>query len=202
MMEMSENEQETLDRIKKLQEETRELKKTIPKRYKPQPLPKSIKDEEFIKVIKKLKDNQSGKESKVAFLLAYESGMRISEIKHLQKEHIDIKAKRIIVVRGKFSKDRVVPLPKTWKSWMINFIPIKRTVRQLDRDFKSAGGKSGIRSELVFHSMRHGFATNLLERGMPINQVQLLLGHASVGTTNIYIRANPTDALKSYEELF
>lgn len=202
MMEMSENEKETLDKIKKLQEEARELKKTIPKRYKPQPLPKSIKDEEFVKVIKNLKDNKSGKESKVAFLLAYESGMRISEIKHLQKEHIDTNAKRIIVVRGKFSKDRVVPLPKTWKSWMINHIPIKRTVRQLDRDFKSSGKKGGIRSELVFHSMRHGFATNLLERGMPINQVQLLLGHSSVGTTNVYIRANPVDALKSYEELF
>jgi integrase/recombinase XerD len=201
-MDMSQNEQEVLEKIKKLQEETRILKKTIPKRHKPQPLPKSIKDEEFIKVIKNLKNNKSGKESKVAFLLAYESGMRISEIKHLQKEHIDITAKRIMVVRGKFAKDRVVPLPKTWKSWMMDYIPIKRTVRSLERNFKLAGNKSEIRSELVFHSMRHGFATNLLERGMPINQVQLLLGHSSVGTTNVYIRANPTDALKSYEELF
>lgn len=201
-MEMSQNEQEVLDKIKKLQEEARELKKTIPKRHKPQTLPKSIKDEEFIKVIKNLKNNRSGKESKVACLLAYESGMRISEIKHLQKEHIDIIAKRIIVVRGKFSKDRVVPLPKRWKRWMIDYIPIKRHVRSLERDFKSAGKKGGIRSELVFHSLRHGFATNSLERGMPINQVQLFLGHSSVGTTNVYIRANPTDALKSYEDLF
>ena len=201
-MEMSENEQETLVKIKKLQEEARELKKTIPKRHKPQPLPKSIKDDEFAKMIKEVKDNRNGKEAKVAFLLAYESGMRIAEIKHLQKEHIDIKAKRIMVVRGKFSKDRVVPLPKTWKSWMINFIPIKKTVRSLERNFKLAGKKAEIRSELVFHSLRHGFATNLLERGMPINQVQLLLGHSSVGTTNVYIRANPLDALKSYEELF
>ena len=46
-MEMSENEKETIDKIKKLQEEARELKKTIPKRHKAQPLPKSIKDEEL-----------------------------------------------------------------------------------------------------------------------------------------------------------
>lgn len=201
-MEVSQNEVEVLDKIKKLQEEARALKKTIPKRYKAQPLPKSIKDEEFVKLIKQLKDNKRDKEAKVAFLLAYESGMRISEIKHLQKEHIDVGAKRIMVVRGKFSKDRVVPLPKTWKSWMIDFIPIKKGIRSLERNFKLGGKKAQIRSELVFHSLRHGFATNLLERGVPINQVQLLLGHSSVGTTNVYIRANPVDALKSYEELF
>ncbi len=200
-MDVTQNERETLKQISVLQEQAKALKKTIPKRHKPQPLPKSIKDDEFTAVVK-LMIQPRQREMKMAFLLAYESGLRISEIKHLQKEHIDLTAKRIMVVRGKFSKDRVVPLPKRWRSYMLGLIPIKCSVRTLERNFKNAAKKAGVRSELVFHSMRHGFATNCLERGMPINQVQLLLGHSSVGTTNVYIRANPTDALAKYEEIY
>lgn len=200
-MEVSQNEQETLKKIQNLQEEARKLKKTIPKRYKPQPLPKSIKQDEFVKLVKYF-NKPWQKESKVACLIAYESGLRISEIKNLKKEHIDIKGKRINVIRGKFSKDRVVPLPKTWRSYMYDMIPIKCSIRTIERNFNRAGKSAGIRSELVFHSLRHGFATNCLERGMPINQVQVLLGHSTVATTNVYIRANPTDALKKYEEIY
>lgn len=201
-MEVSQKEEETLRQIAKLQEQAKILKKSIPKRHKPQPLPKSIKEEEFTAILKVLGKKKVFEETKVAFLLAYESGMRISEIKNLQRDHIDTVAKRIMIVRGKFSKDRVVPLPKTWKAKMMDYIPIKKSVRSLERNFKDAARKAGIRKELTFHSLRHGFATDCLEKGMPINQVQLLLGHSSVGTTNVYIRANPTDALKKYQELF
>lgn len=54
----------------------------------------------------------------------------------------------------------------------------------------------------VCHSLRHGFATRCLESGIPINQVQMLLGHSNVSTTSIYVKANPIDAIKNYEELF
>ncbi len=194
--------EETEKQIEGLYKQARELKKTLPKKFKPQPLPKSMKDEEFTKLIKLLPKTKQMKESKVAFLIAYESGLRISEIKHLRKEHVDIKSKRIIVERGKFSKDRVVPLPKTWKNYMIDFIPIKKTVRSLERNFKIASKKAGLNPKFVFHSLRHSFATNCLQRGMPINQVQLFMGHSSIGTTSVYLRANPEEALAKYEEIF
>ena len=196
------SQEETKKEIEELQLKARELKKTLPKKFKAQPLPKSMRDEEFTKLIKLLPNNKRMKESKVAFLIAYESGLRISEIKSLKKEQIDIKSKRIIVERGKFSKDRVVPLPKTWKGWMIDFIPIKKSVRSLERNFKTASEKAGLNPRFVFHSLRHSFATNCLQRGMPINQVQLFMGHASIGTTSVYLRANPEEALRKYEEIF
>lgn len=199
---MKMNQEEIKKEIEELQLKARALKKTLPKKFKSQPLPKSMRDEEFTKLIKLLPKSKQMKESKVAFLIAYESGLRISEIKHLRKEHIDIKSKRIIVERGKFSKDRVVPLPKTWKGWMIDFIPIKKSVRSLERNFKSASQKAGLNPKFVFHSLRHSFATNCLQRGMPINQVQLFMGHSSIGTTSVYLRANPEEALAKYEEIF
>lgn len=201
-MEMSQNEEEIRKKVKELQDKARILNKTVPKRYKKQPLPKSMKDEEFKKLILALPKGMRYKETKIAFLIAYESGLRISEIINLKKEDIDIKAKRIYIKNSKFGKDRVTPLPKNWKNYMVDFIPIKKGVRSLERNFKSCVKKAGLRSDLVFHSLRHSFATNLLERGMPINQVSLLLGHSSIGTTNVYVRANPKDALSNYEQVF
>jgi site-specific recombinase XerD len=54
----------------------------------------------------------------------------------------------------------------------------------------------------TFHSLRHGFGTRLLEQGVPLNQVQLLLGHTNISTTSVYLKASPIDALQSYEEKF
>ncbi len=85
---------------------------------------------------------------------------------------------------------------------MIDFIPIKKSVRSLERNFKTASTKAGLNPRFVFHSLRHSFATNCLQRGMPINQVQLFMGHSSIGTTSVYLRANPEEALAKYEEIF
>lgn len=170
------------------------------KRRKKDILPKSIKQEEFINLMKaaKKKDIQA----RAAFLLGFGSGMRISEARNLQPNNIDVNAKKILIVSGKGQKDRVVPLPKGFQERHFKALPIKKTVRALQRNFKVYGKKAGIRSELVFHSLRHGFATRLLELGVPINQVQLLLGHSNIATTSIYLKADPRDALKSYEEVF
>ena len=205
-MNMNEQTSQNPEIIKKqledLQEQARLLRKQIPKKVKKQTLPQSISDEEFEKILDTMNNTNRSKEDKIAFLLAYESGMRISEIKHLKKEDIDVKSKRIYVKQGKYSKDRVVPLPKTWRMYMLDFIPIKKTVRSLERNLKTAIKKAGLRGDLHFHSLRHSFATHCLERGMPINQLQILMGHSNVSTTNVYIRANPEDALSTYDKKF
>jgi integrase len=201
-IEVSQYQKETQKEIEELYKKARALKKSLPKKYKRQTLPQAISDEDFGKIIDAIPNKYYKKMLKTYFLLAYESGLRISEIKHLQKENINLIAKTIFVKEGKFSKDRVVPLPKTWKNYMIDFFPVKYSTRTLQRQFKNAVKKAGVNSIYHFHSLRHSFATHCLERGMPINQVQILMGHSSVGTTNVYIRANPVDALATYNKVF
>jgi len=159
-------------------------------------LPKSITREEFVKLVKHTKS----KRAKITFLLAYGSGMRVSEVINIKAEHIT--NNRILIEDGKGGKDRIVPLPKGWKQYMFQYLPINRTSRSLQRNFKIAAAKANLNPLYSFHSLRHGFATNCVERGIPLNQVQLLLGHSNLATTSIYTKARPESALKSYEELF
>lgn len=161
-------------------------------------LPKSIKPEEFALLIKQLKKND--KINRVAFLLAYEAGLRISEVKSLKPENVG--SNSITIIEGKGGKDRVVPLPKTWKSWMIEILPIKKSIRSMQRAFDRCRDKAKLNSEYSFHSLRHGFAIRLMESGVPLSHIQVLMGHSNISVTNVYTKARPLDALKSYEDLF
>lgn len=161
-------------------------------------LPKSLTPEEFVLLLKNTKENN--KQARVAFLLAYGAGLRISEVCALKKENI--KEKHIEVIGGKGDKDRMVPIPKGWKQWMTDSLPIKKHKRNLERDFCIARDKAKLNKEYHFHCLRHSFATRCVEQGMPITHVQSLMGHSNLATTSIYTQARPVDALKSYEELF
>lgn len=164
-----------------------------------QKLPISINEQEFTKIIK----NTKKQKYKVAFLLGFGAGLRVSEVINLRKSDIDVKGKKILIRQGKGSKDRIVPLPKGFRLKFMKEIPIDLSCRSLQRNFKEVLNLIGIkREDLTFHSLRHGFATHGLEAGIPLNQMQLLLGHESIRSTNIYVRANPKQALKSYEEFF
>ena len=55
---------------------------------------------------------------------------------------------------------------------------------------------------LHFHSLRHSFGSRLAGQGVPIHHIRTLMGHSNISTTNIYLIANPAEALKSYEDLF
>lgn len=164
-------------------------------------LPTTITEEDYIKIIKVTKQAHH----KLAFMLGFEAGLRISEIVNLESRDIDINGKKILIRQGKGSKDRIAPLPKSFKKKHLILLPLKCKQRSLQAVFRRLCDKTGItkiKPEIHFHSLRHGFATRLLESGMPINQVQLFLGHSNLSTTSIYTKANPTDALKKYEELF
>lgn len=161
-------------------------------------LPKSVKYDEFVSLMKKVPSKD--KTIKVAFTLAYFSGLRISEIIKLQKENITKTHIEIWEAKGKV--DRTAPMPKAWKAWMLDYIPIKVGVRALQRKFKKYSKLAGLPSNYTFHSLRHGFAIRCIEQGMPLNQLQAFMGHSDISITSIYTRARPEDALKSYEELF
>ena len=161
-------------------------------------LPKAIKPEEFKRLIDNTRKND--KQAKVAFLLAYGSGLRVSEDLKLKPENI--KRDSIEVWGGKGGQDRIVPKLKSWRKEYEIYLPIKKTARSLDRNFKTAAKKAKLPDFYTFHSLRHGFATRLIEKGVPLSHVQLLLGHSDISTTGIYLKARPMDALKSYEDLW
>jgi integrase/recombinase XerD len=167
----------------------------------PKKLPTWIELDEFLLLLK----NTKSKHHKVAFLLGYESGLRISEMVKLEKEQVDVERKNIMIREAKGGKDRVVPLPKHWRRDFINEIPIKCGMRSLQRAFIMAAKKSGLKNkkpDISVHSLRHGFAKRLVDKGVPINQIQLLMGHSAASTTSIYLHANPKEALEKYEDLF
>ena len=161
-------------------------------------LPKCVRPEEWIELVKATPTDD--KIARVAFLLAYGAGMRVSEVMRCKPEHF--REKSIFIPESKYGVERIVPLPKGWKKDFLKVLPIKKSKRTVQRKFTIYSRKAKLNPDYSIHSLRHGFATRNLESGVPINQVQLMMGHSNLATTSIYTKANPVDALKSYEELF
>lgn len=164
-------------------------------------LPIAIDEQEFVKLIKNTKKDTH----KIAFLLGFGAGLRISEITNLESRDVNIPEKKIFIRQGKGGKDRVVPLPKGFKIKHLDILPIKITHRGLQKAFKKVVEASGLnktKPTLHFHSLRHGFASQAVKKGIPIHHVRTLMGHSNIATTNVYLELNPKEALESYEELF
>jgi len=165
----------------------------------PQKIPVCTTLEEFKKLIKATRREHH----KLAFLLGFGAGLRISEVVNLEKRHI--REDSILIENGKGGKDRIVPIPKGFKYKHLMLLPFTITVRALQKAFKTACKKAGLldtKPSLHFHSLRHGFATRMVEQGVPINQIKLAMGHSNISTTGVYLRASPKNMLDSYKELF
>ena len=138
-----------------------------------------------------------------AIALSYATGMRIGEICQLRVDDLDGPHHRIKVRQGKGQKDRYVLFPEGVKRqlrcyWQ-RYRPIDvvfygqhphRTYdeKYLRLEIKEAAKRAGINKCVRFHSLRHAFATHQLMAGMPLNRLQLLLGHRRLSTTLIYLQ--------------
>lgn len=154
------------------------------------------------------------------FLLAYGGGLRVSEIAALHIKDIDSKSMRIFVRGGKGGKDRYTILsneclctlreywsvyrPKHPEGWL--FLGAKRTRMTPDaaaNAFYKWIKCLGITRDISIHSLRHAFATHLLEDGATIFQIKELLGHASLNSTAVYLHlANTTAGVVSPADRF
>jgi integrase/recombinase XerD len=171
-------------------------------------LPKTISSDEMNKII----DSISGQDpnvtrDKLIFEFLYGTGARISELVNTDLDDIDIDSNVVKIRFGKGSKQRIVPLGKSLKTAINNYLT--RTRNSLINTKKpnnalilnSKGGRLTRQSiwevvnrvsiqnkveDLTPHSLRHAFATHLLEGGADVRVVQELLGHSSVNTTQIY----------------
>jgi len=162
-------------------------------------LPKSVRPEEWNLLVKSIPAKD--KIAIVSFTLAYGAGMRLSEVARCKKEHFQSDG-MIFVPESKYGVERKVPIPKGWRKDFFAYLPIKKSTRTIQRKFRKYSKKAGLNPLYTFHSLRHGFATRLLESGTPINLVSLALGHSDISTTGIYVKGSPTDLLKHYNEGF
>jgi site-specific recombinase XerD len=174
----------------------------------PQKLPPVLSPDE----VKRVLTMATSLKARAMLTLAYGCGLRASEVVRLRAGDIDSEQKIIRIVQSKGQKDRHVMLPaevlkllrQWWKarptaydasvapeqSWLFpgrsNHQPL--TTRQFSRLFKEAAKAAGLRKTLSLHSLRHSFATHLLERGRDIRVIQALLGHERLETTARYTR--------------
>lgn len=157
---------------------------------------------------------------RVLFSVTYDCGLRISEILNLKISDIDFDRKLVHVRQSKHKKDRYVPVsPLTLKgirqylevsnpqSWLFNG---KVRESQISREgirhaFRSCIQKTGIQKKVCIHTLRHSYATHLLEMGLDIVSVKNQLGHADIATTMMYLhiaRSNPKAGFAPMEKLY
>lgn len=138
--------------------------------------------------------------------LMYASGLRVSEVVELPFNQLNLSA-GMVLVSGKGSKERVVPMgevaieaveeyllrarPELVKNRPVETLFVSRMGRPMTRQtlwhrIKNLAAVAGIETEISPHTMRHAFATHLLNHGADLRSVQLLLGHSDLSTTQIY----------------
>ena len=223
-------------------------------------LPQPISKEEFDKLLAQAKKDREeywmprkevyktlGKniqEYIIAMILAYGSGMRISEIVGLEKKYYYKSVKRnefgeimrdqnkkpisekrlqtcsipklmpdkvgkdfISIIGAKGGKDRsvIIPFPLFRKAGIareefLNSLPLETSRSSIQR-YVTELGKKVLNKNISIHKFRHGFGTYMLNQGMNIKQVQMLLGHSNLATTNLYLHASPEEALAKVKEM-
>ncbi len=135
----------------------------------------------FIDEVRRVLDELDGELWLVCSLL-YGTGMRLMEALRLRVKDVDFARHEILIRDGKGMKDRITMLPQRLEQPLRHHLDEKR----VQRNFKRAARGAGIVKQISPHTLRHCFATHLLEAGQDIRTVQELLGHADVKTTMIY----------------
>ena len=163
------------------------------------------------KEIRSLLDVTRNIKHKAILMVTYSAGLRVSETASLKVQDIDSARMAIKVNDGKGQKDRYTLLAKTTLRFLRNYYQMYRpedwlfegqkkinplSVTSLQRVFMSAKQKVGIQKKVSMHSLRHSFATHLLEQGTDIHKVQRLLGHRSINTTMIYLHLKRENLMK------
>ncbi|MFH1225109.1 MAG: site-specific tyrosine recombinase/integron integrase [Candidatus Diapherotrites archaeon] len=169
-------------------------------------LPTVLSQDEVRALIKATKHGRN----RLMVELLYSSGLRVSELVKMRTADADLHEGIARVKGGKGNKDRVVILSKDWTSGIkkylkkkkvqSEFLFSKKNGKQLSSDtmqriIREAAEKAEIKRHVTPHTLRHSFATHLLEAGENIRKIQELLGHSNLNTTQIYTQVS-TDELK------
>lgn len=169
----------------------------IPRPKKPIQLPKVISEEKILFGLLSVKNIKH----KAILMTAYSAGLRVSEVIHLKITDVNSDRMQIFITCAKGKKDRMVPLAKATlqilreyvkaykpKEWLFEGQSAKEAYssRSAQAIFNEIYKKMGLPKTISFHSLRHSFATHLLENGTDIKYIQEMLGHNDISTTLRY----------------
>ena len=170
-------------------------------------LPKTLTEDEVDALLNApTPDEPLGHRDRAMLELLYATGLRVSELINLKQSQVNFN-QGVLRIVGKGDRERLIPLGEESQRWLKEFIdgprmeillerqtdylfPTRRGDRMTRQAFwhiiKRYAEKAGVRQKMSPHSLRHAFATHLLNRGADLRVVQLLLGHSDLSTTQIY----------------
>lgn len=187
----------------------------LPRPKKRQQLPKVISEEKILAGIITVENLKH----RTLLLLAYSCGLRVSEAVGVQISNIDRDRMQMFIHQGKGKKDRVIPMAISLMPFLDAYLETYKPAewlfenqerngpyssRAAQKVFQDAAERMGLPKSVSFHSLRHSYATHMLENGIDISLIQKLLGHNDIRTTLRYTHVsnrhvkgieNPLDAI-------
>jgi len=168
----------------------------VPRPRKEKKLPEVLSEEEVTRILKQINNLKH----KCIIYLIYSAGLRISEAINLKINELDYSRSTITIKQAKGKKDRIVPLSKKIKLVINEYLNSYKpkiylfegqtggtySAKSIQNIFHSACEKAEIKKKATVHTLRHSFATHLLEKGTDLRIIQEILGHSSSKTTEIY----------------
>lgn len=184
---------------------------------KPKKLPKILSRADVARLLNSINTKtKTGLRNRLCLEFMYRAGLRVSEVCNLALTDVDLENDLIFIQQSKGNKDRTVPLDPELKKWCLKWLEIRpeseyficavsegskgkplnqRQVRELCYNLSKKAGvyinDNHHRKPCYPHSLRHTFATELLEEGFTLAEVQQLLGHSNISTTSKYLHARP-----------
>jgi len=153
---------------------------------------------------------------RIILTLVYSAGLRSQEVIRLKISDIDFERKTIHIRQSKYKKDRVVPLSDYMAKGLCQYLSVEHpqlwlfngkepegcySSKGLSWIFSEALKKTSIQKDVSLHSLRHSYATHLLEEGLNIVTIKELLGHAQIATTMIYLHVAQCPLLTAHSPL-
>jgi integrase/recombinase XerC len=181
-------------------------------------LPRAIRVDDILQFLDSIPTHDSlGLRDRAMFEVLYGGGLRVSELVGLNTTDLDL-AQGLVRVRGKGRRERLSPVGEVASHWLQSWLAIRQpgaagetavflnryglrlTPRSVDRLFQKHCSTLGLAAGTTPHSLRHSFATHLLDRGADLRSVQELLGHRRLTTTQIYTHVSRERLLDAYDE--
>jgi integrase/recombinase XerC len=184
----------------------------------PRRLPRPLRAEDVVALLESIPTTDAlGVRDRAMFEVLYGGGLRVSELVGLEVGDLDLE-QGLVRVRGKGRRERLSPIGPVAVEWVRHALAVRApevpsepavflnrygrrlTTRSVDRLFQEHLRALGLEADASPHSLRHSFATHLLDGGADLRSVQELLGHRRLTTTQIYTHVSQERLLDSYKE--